>query len=89
MVEWPTDGTQWLLCRSHTSHIAQRLHALLTRQTPHSTVTVRPHPLFPCCCADGCCGDLMAGNAAVLGFIVGWVMGKLVHADEQVPPGEG
>jgi len=25
--------------------------------------------------------------AAVLGFIVGWGMGKLVHADEQVPAG--
>ena len=27
--------------------------------------------------------------AAVLGFIVGWGMGKLVHADEQVPAGAG
>ena len=27
--------------------------------------------------------------AAVLGFLVGWGMGKLVHADEQLPPGAG
>ena len=35
-------------------------------------------------------GVQMAMNgsfAAVLGFIVGWGMGKLVHADEQLPPG--
>ncbi len=37
-------------------------------------------------------GVQMAMNgsfAAVLGFIVGWGMGKLVHADEQLPPGAG
>jgi len=36
---------------------------------------------------SGCQMAMNGSFAAVLGFIVGWGMGKLVHADEQLPPG--